>query len=99
MSTVLPAADAPALTLFPIYESFSDMVAQEVEGLTDAQWEWTSPQLELVRLEHSPEHEPRGLPPLPPLPPLPQLGRRPLSRPQALLGGPARHGRPAPSLP
>ena len=43
MSAVLPAADAPALTLFPIYESLGDMVARETDGLTDAQWEWTSP--------------------------------------------------------
>ena len=99
MSAVLPAPDASALTLFPIYTTLGDMAARETDGLTDAQWEWYQPQLELVRLEHPTERQPRRLPPLPPLPPLPQLGRRPLSRSEALLGGPARPGGPPPSLP
>ena len=43
MTNVPPAPDAPALTLFPIYTTLGDMVAREVDGLTDAQWEWTSP--------------------------------------------------------
>ncbi len=33
----------PALPLFPLFSSYEGMVAREVEGLTDAQLDWTSP--------------------------------------------------------
>ena len=34
--------DAPAAALFPEYETLYDLIAQEVEGLTDEQLDWTS---------------------------------------------------------
>ena len=38
MTNGLPAPDAPALTLFPIYTPLGDMVSRETHGLTDDQW-------------------------------------------------------------
>ena len=32
----------PALSLFPLFDTYEEMVATELEGLTDAQLDWTS---------------------------------------------------------
>ena len=42
MTEKTSSPDAPALTLFPIYETYLDMVTTELEGLTDPQLDWDS---------------------------------------------------------
>ena len=42
MTEKASSPDAPALTLFPIYETYLDMVTTELEGLTDPQLDWDS---------------------------------------------------------
>ena len=42
MTEKAPSPNDPALTLFPIYETYLEMVTTELEGLTDAQLDWES---------------------------------------------------------
>ena len=42
MSTERIPDDAPASALFPEFETLYDLIAPEVEGLTDEQLDWTS---------------------------------------------------------
>ena len=42
MSTERIPDDAPASALFPEFETLYDLIAAEVEGLTDEQLDWTS---------------------------------------------------------
>ena len=42
MSTSRPTENAPGLVLFPIYEQYAEMIAEELSGLTESQAQWQS---------------------------------------------------------
>ena len=42
MSTSRPTENAPGLVLFPIYEQYAGMIAEELSGLTESQAQWQS---------------------------------------------------------
>ena len=42
MTEKAPSPNGPALTLFPIYETYLEMATTELEGLTDGQLDWES---------------------------------------------------------
>ena len=42
MVEATPAPYAPALTLFPLWQNYKEMVISELEGLTEAQLDWES---------------------------------------------------------
>ena len=65
MNTQKIPDDAPASALFPEFETLYDLIAPEVEGLTDEQLDWTSDGMGVGALEHTPADQSHGVPAVP----------------------------------